>query len=53
MTRVVPTAVLIVETMAALVLMDAFMAQLARVGTRNVIVAAQKQQKPANGSVEE
>jgi len=50
---VVPRAVPIVETMAALVLMDAFMAQQARVGTRNAILAAQKQQKPANGSVME
>jgi chorismate synthase len=39
---VVPRAVPIVEAMAALVLMDAFMAQQARLGTANIIVAAQE-----------
>jgi chorismate synthase len=42
---VVPRAVSIVESMAALVLMDAFMAQQARLGTADIIVAAQEAEK--------
>jgi chorismate synthase len=42
---VVPRAVPIVEAMAALVLMDAFLAQQARAGTRDIIVAAQAREK--------
>lgn len=41
---VVPRAVPIVESMAALVLMDAFMAQQARAGTRDLIVQSQNLQ---------
>lgn len=42
---VVPRAIPIVEAMAALVLMDAFLAQQARAGTRDIIVAAQEREK--------
>jgi chorismate synthase len=44
---VVPRAVPIVEAMAALVIMDAWLAQAARTRTRDIIVSAQK---AANGS---
>jgi hypothetical protein len=40
----------IVESCAALVLMDAYMAQQARVGTRDVIVAAQNHLKRQKGA---
>jgi chorismate synthase len=45
---VVPRAVPIVEAMAALVLMDSWLAQKARTGTRDIIVAAQAREKATN-----
>lgn len=48
---VVPRAIPIVEAMAAIVLMDAVLAQKAREGTRDVIVAAQQHQKQRANAV--